>query len=65
MKYPLNWACKEDVDSTTTIIEHTTRTKHICGEKYGGILTFSTTSGNWDLGNKTYFEPMIKNEKVK
>ncbi|VUT26401.1 MAG: hypothetical protein MASP_01486 [Candidatus Methanolliviera sp. GoM_asphalt] len=32
---------KEDMDSKKSIMGHTTRTKHICGERYGGIFTFS------------------------
>lgn len=56
---------KEHVDSTTTVGGHTTRTVHICGEKYGGIFVFSAPKKDFDSANKTYFELMIKSAKVK
>jgi hypothetical protein len=56
---------KEHVDSTTTVGGHTTRTVHICGEKYGGIFVFSAPKKDFDSANKTYFDPMIKSVKVK
>ena len=46
-------AGKEDEDTTTTVEGWTTRTKMICGEKYGGIFCFCASAGDLDSASKT------------
>ena len=54
----------EDVDSITTVGGWTTRTKHICGNMYGGIFVFSAPEKDFDSANEQYFEHMIDSVKV-